>query len=406
MSPAPPPSPWVRVFLPFALGYYLSYLLRTVNAVISPALRAEFGLSAADLGLLTSAYFLTFAIAQIPVGIALDRFGPRRVEGVLMVLTALGAASFALSDDLRELSLARALIGVGVSACLMGALKGIALWYPPERHASMTAFVMASGALGALTASLPLEAALPLIGWRGAFWVIAVLALAAAALLLHALPRAHPPVPRASLGAQLRTVVAIYAAPAMLRLGTASVFMVGGFMAMQGLWAVPWVIEVDGLTLADAARVLLMLNLGALLGQLGIGFFATRLGRRGFGPRHLLKCGWSGMLLAELAILAGLAPPTLLWFALGVMTAASSQSYLCAAQYFPSAVFARVSTALNQLSFVGAFAVQWGMGIAIDQLARFGHSPAAALQWTFAGLIVLQLLTWLTVVGMRAPAAE
>lgn len=404
MNPELPPSAWVRVFLPFALGYYLSYLLRTVNAVISPALSAELGLSAANLGLLTSAYFLAFAIAQIPVGIALDRYGPRRVEAALMVLTAAGAASFALGDNLLELGIARALIGAGVSACLMGALKGFALWYPPERQSSMAAFVMASGAMGALSASLPLEAALPFIGWRGVFWAIAALALLSAAWLLWALPPSHPPVAPAGLGTQLRTVASIYAAPSMLRLGPAFTLMVGGFMALQGLWAVPWLLEVDGLTLTAAARVLLMLSAGALLGQLVIGFFATRWARRGVRPLHLLKWGWSGVLLAELAIVLGLAPPLLLWFGLGLLSAASSQSYLCAAQYFPGAMFGRVSTALNLLCFVGAFALQWGMGVALDQLARFGHGPVTALKWTFAGLLVLQLLACLRIFGMRDPA--
>ena len=129
------PSRWVRIFLPFALGYYLSYLLRTVNAVISPALTAELNLSAANLGLLTSTYFLAFGLAQIPVGIALDRFGPRRVEALLLLITAIGAAMFALGDSLQTLSVGRAFIGLGVSACLMAALKGFALWYPRERRA-------------------------------------------------------------------------------------------------------------------------------------------------------------------------------------------------------------------------------------------------------------------------------
>src|SRR5690606_33013553 len=118
-------------------------------------------LSAADLGLLTSAYFLTFGFAQIPLGIALDRFGPRRVEGGLLLLAALGAATFALGDSLVHLGLARGLIGLGVSACLMAGLKGFAMWYPPERQSSMTGYIMAAGALGALTASAPVEAFLP-----------------------------------------------------------------------------------------------------------------------------------------------------------------------------------------------------------------------------------------------------
>ncbi|HMV55144.1 MAG TPA: MFS transporter, partial [Rhodocyclaceae bacterium] len=123
--------PWARLFLPFAAGYYLSYLLRTVNAVISPDLTRELGLSAADLGLLTGAYFFSFAVAQIPVGVALDRYGPRRVEASLLVLAAIGALLFAFGQTLLQLAVARALIGFGVSACLMAALKAFSQWYPP-----------------------------------------------------------------------------------------------------------------------------------------------------------------------------------------------------------------------------------------------------------------------------------
>lgn len=183
MSPSSSPSPAflaARVFLPFALGYYLSYLLRTVNAVISPDLTGELGLSAADLGLLTSTYFFAFGLAQIPVGIALDRFGPRRVEAALLLITGLGAVLFATGDGLPTLASARGLIGLGVSACLMGGLKGFTLWFPRERLASMTGYIMSCGALGAVTASAPLEALLPFIGWRGAFWMVAALSVGSA----------------------------------------------------------------------------------------------------------------------------------------------------------------------------------------------------------------------------------
>lgn len=405
MNSATAPSAWVRIFLPFALGYYLSYLLRTVNAVISPALSSELGLSAAALGLLTSAYFLSFALAQIPVGIALDRYGPRRVEALLLLVAGLGAAVFALGESHAGLVLGRALIGLGVSACLMAALKGIALWYPPERYSSMTAFIMAAGALGALTASRPLEAMLPLLGWRGVFWVIAALAVAAAIFLLLSLPREQVRPAPVSFTEQLRTVGRIYASAPVQRVGLASVFMIGGFMAVQGLWAVPWLLDVTRMDLAAAAQVLLLLNLGALAGQLAIGFFATRLGRRGIGPLQLLKWGWGAMLLAEAGIVGEVLPPQPAWFLFGMLSAVSSQAYLCAALQFPPALFGRVSTAVNQLCFVGAFALQWGIGLVIDGLAGMGLSADAALKGAFAALLALQVLSLLPLLRM-APASK
>ena len=167
----------LRLFLPFAAGYFLSYLLRNVNAVIAPELTRELGLSAADLGLLTAAYLLTFSAFQLPLGILLDRYGPRRVEAVLLLIAAAGSAWFAMGTSLVELTLARAAIGLGVCACLMAAFKAFSVWFPIERLASLNAAVMVAGGLGALTATTPLAWAVPMLGRRGLFLVLAALAV-------------------------------------------------------------------------------------------------------------------------------------------------------------------------------------------------------------------------------------
>lgn len=385
------PSQWARIFLSFALGYYLSYLLRTVNAVISPALTAELNLSAANLGLLTSTYFLAFGLAQIPVGIALDRYGPRRVEAVLLLVTAAGAVMFALGDSLEMLGFGRALIGLGVSACLMAALKGFALWYPRDRQSSMTGFIMAAGALGALTASTPLEAALPILGWRGAFWIIAGVAVLAWFTIFRTLPDALAEGPRGTLGEALGALGSIYASPAFLRMAAAAATFIGGFMALQSLWAVPWLMHVNGLGLAQAAGMLVVLNLGTLIGQLSIGVLGVRLARRGVEPFTLLRAGYACLVAVQLAILFKLGPVLAVWFLFGLFSAVNSQSYLVASRAFAPALFGRVSTALNLMAFAGAFALQWGLGHALDALRAQGHDMTTALQYGFAGLILLQV---------------
>jgi predicted MFS family arabinose efflux permease len=390
---------WVRIFLPFALGYYLSYLLRTVNAVISPLITDELGLSAASLGLMTSAYFVAFGVAQIPVGIALDRYGPRRVEAALLLLAALGSALFACGDSLGELAAARALVGLGVSACLMAALKGFAMWYPPERQSSLIGFIMASGSLGALTASVPLEIVLPALGWRGAFWIIAAVALLAAVLVLRALPESRQETHERSLGQALKVVAAIYASPVFLRYAPVSVFFVGGFMALQSLWVVPWVMNVNGLDLSGAAKVLVALNLGNLAGQLSIGLLGVRLARAHVQPLGLLRVGYAGMLVVQALILWSTLPPLLLWSVFGVLTAVNSQTYLAASRAFPVALFGRVSTALNLMAFAGAFIVQWGMGIGLDAMQAAGADLRNALAYGFAGLLVLQAAAFVPLLG-------
>ena len=396
-----PPGAWIRIFLPFALGYYLSYLLRTVNAVISPALTNELGLSAAQLGLLTSMYFLAFGLAQIPVGIALDRFGPRRVESALLWVTALGSVLFALGDSMASLGLARALIGLGVSACLMGALKGLALWYPPERQSSMTGFIMASGAMGALTASAPLELMMPLVGWRGVFWGIAVVAVLAALTLARSLPREEVTGGQGDMREVLRSVGAIFMAPAFLRFAGSSLFFVGGFMALQSLWAVPWLMEVEGLDLAATARMLLLLNLGMLLGQLSIGVFGVRLVRRGVEPLRLPHFGYAGLLLVQAAIVFGVGPVAVKWFLLGALSAVNSQAYLASASHFPREMFGRISTSINLMAFAGAFLVQWGIGLVLDVLRANDWTLPAALRFAFASLLLLQLISFIPLLPRR-----
>jgi MFS family permease len=164
----------VCVFLPFVAAYYLSFLFRTINATVAGALTAEFGLSAGDLGLLTSVYYLTFAAAQIPIGILLDRYGPGQIQSAVMVAAALGAALFAVSDNFWLLLGGRALIGLGVAASLTAGLKALVLWFPRERVPLLNGLMIMFGALGALTATLPAEFLLVSVGWRALFELLAI----------------------------------------------------------------------------------------------------------------------------------------------------------------------------------------------------------------------------------------
>jgi len=395
---------WVRVFLPFAAGYYLSYLLRTVNAVIAPELTRELSLTAADLGLLTSAYLLAFAAFQIPLGLLLDRYGPRRVEGGLMLLAAAGTLLFALGTSTLELTLARGLIGLGVSACLMAAFKGFTQNFPPDRQASLTGAIMASGGLGAVSASLPLEFALPLVGWRGVFQGLTFLLVAVAALIFFSVPQREAGVSRDSLGTQLKDVAGILANRVFWRYAPPMALITGGFMAVQGLWAVPWLMTVDNLSRHQAAEVLFALNLAMLVSHLGIATFATRLARAGIRPQALLVGGYGLALAAQAAMVAGLQPAVLMWFVYGVGVSGGSLAYALLAGHFDPALSGRVTTALNLLAFVGAFSLQWGLGVLIDALTASGLSTASAYRSTFAALLVVQLASyaWFLLEGRRS----
>ena len=142
---------FARVYLPFALGYAISYFLRNANAIIEADLVRELGLGPAELGLLTSVYFFSFAAFQLPLGILLDRYGPRRIEAILLLFAAMGAWIFSQSDSLLGLIFGRLLIGLGVSACLMAAFKAYVIWFPSERLPMINGLQMVAGGLGAVS---------------------------------------------------------------------------------------------------------------------------------------------------------------------------------------------------------------------------------------------------------------
>jgi len=369
----------VATVAPYAFGYYVSYLLRTVNAVIAPELVSELGLRPSDLGFLTSTYFLAFVCAQIPVGVALDRLGPRRVVGGLLLLGAVGTLAFSAGQSFAHLAVARGLAGLGVSACLMGGVRAFALAFPPARQASLTGIIMSAGALGALTASSPLERVLPILGWRGALGGVALACAAAGLAVLLCVPRGADPKPakRGDADPGRTGGFSFLSRRGFWLLGPQAFFFTGGYMAIQGLWVIPFSLTVEGASPAGAARTLLTLNLGMLVGQLGVGLGATRLGSTGLGRKTLMTSGLAIALAVEATIVAGLWSGPLPWFLVGLATATNTQIFGVAADRFPAAVAGRVITALNLLVFAGAFALQWGLGLALAALEPHLAAPAA-----------------------------
>ena len=385
---------WWRIVPAFAAGYFLSYGLRTVNAVIAPELARDFSATAAELGLLTSAYFLAFGAFQLPLGLLLDRFGPRRVEAALLLVASAGCALFGLAPTLDGLVFGRALIGLGVSACLMASFKAFSQWFPIEMLPSLTGTIMVAGGLGALATSVPVELALPAIGWRGVFLALAGLGVAVALGLFFSVP--DKPASRSeSLRDQLTALGGIFLTRSYWRFAPQGCLIVGGFMAIQGLWAVPWMMTVNNLPRSAAAEVLFLMGLAMLLGFLFVALASVPLARRGISPMQLLTGGMGLALVVELAIIAELAPPWLLWPLLGLSFSLGNLAYSQLAGRFPLHLAGRVNTALNVLMFAGAFGLQWGFGAAIDTVAATGTTRPEAFRITLGALLLAQTLTFL-----------
>jgi len=384
---------WIRLFLPFAAGYFLSYLYRTANAVIGPVLARELHLGDNALGLLTSTYFLAFGAAQLPLGMLLDRFGPRRVEAGLLLIAASGAAVFAYSDALGGLAIGRGLIGLGVSACLMASFKAFAQWFPPERQASLTGWIMASGGLGALTASKPLEIALGFASWQQIALALAITTLAVAAIIWFVAPDKEGESGGTGFAEQIAGVKAIYSSRHFWRYAPMGFWFTGGFMAVQGLWASRWMNVMEGMDGAAIAVRLTWMSGAMLAGFMFMGFFATRLVHRGIKLENVYL-GAMVVAIALFGLIGGL--PTfaggLMWPLLGICFSLSNVSYSLVAQAFPPALSGRANTALNLLVFAGAFGLQWGIGGFVDMLQAGGWATAAAFRAAFFTLLGGQLL--------------
>ncbi|MDT8440937.1 MAG: MFS transporter [Desulfuromonadales bacterium] len=386
----------LRVFFPFAFGYFLSYLYRTVTAVIAPDLVADLDLEPASLGLLTATYFLAFAAFQLPLGLLLDRFGARRVEATLLLFAAAGALVFARAESLTGLMLGRALIGLGVSACLMAAFKAFSVWFPVDRLPLANSVQMVSGGLGALAASTPVELAMHVTDWRGLFLLLAGLTLLAAVTILLVVPEKKGQHGQSEpLRAQLGGLAAVFTSREFVRLAPWAVTAQAAYLSLPGLWAGPWLRDVAGLPRLPLANTLLLVALAMTCGYLFFGALADRLRRRAVRP---LTVATGGMLLFMtvqlLLIFAAPLPALLLWPLFGFCGSACILPYAVLSQTFPRQLTGRANTALNLLVFLGAFAAQWTVGVVIGcwPLTAAGGYHPTGYQAAFGLLLGLQVL--------------
>jgi MFS family permease len=393
------------VLLPFSAGYYLSYVFRTINALIAGHLTAELSLGAADLGLLTSVYFLAMAAVQLPLGMLLDRHGPRRVQSACLVFAAAGAAVFGQSENMAGLMLGRALIGVGVATALMASLKAIVMWFPKDRIALANGSVVMLGALGAVTATLPAEPLVGALGWRGLFELLAGATLLVAALMFLAVPeparRSWPP---CFVAVRLRD---IYGDLRFLRLAPLSTFCIGTAWSLQGLWAAPWLQHVGGFDRQVVVRHLFVMGLALSLGAMVLGWAADRLRRQGVSRESFYAVVAMLFIAAQLVIILRLPIPTYVpWAIIAAVGAATVLSFAILPEYFPKEMSARANSALNILHLSGAFVLQYLTGLVVSLWpAEAGHPPAAAYEVAFGLSVVLQLVALLWFLGSARLAA-
>ncbi|MDC8758600.1 MFS transporter [Janthinobacterium fluminis] len=387
----PAAAVFFQVFLPFALGHYLSCLLRTANAVLTPQLVAALGLSSLQLGVLSSVFFFAFALAQLPIGIALDRYGPRRVQSTLLVVAALGVLLFSRGESFAALLCARAIMGLGLGGSFMAAVKAISTWVPAAQLTAVHGYLIAIGGLGAASATRPLQLALQASDWRGVLACLAVATLLVSLLVRRWAPAAPPSPHRPVTLASLRDV---YRNPAFRETVSLMLLPHTVFFGIQGLWIGKWLADV--VRLPDGAlATLLMLGMGAVIvGAVGVGKLAERAARRGMRTLDVAAGGIVVFVAIQCAFVLNFAPSLLLlsvgFTLVGTFT---GLEYAIVSQSVPAALAGRAATCLNLLIFIGAFAVQAGFGVILSFWTPNAAQqyPVQAYQAAFGVLVALQL---------------
>lgn len=383
----------VWLFLCFAFAYFFSALLRGVTATLAPNFSAELGLDAGELGLLAGAFFFGFALTQLPLGSALDRFGPRRVLIAFLLLAVAGCAAFAVARNFVALTFARTLIGIGVSACLMGPMTTFRRRFRPEAQMRANSWMLMTGSLGMVASTLPVQWLLPALGWRGLFWLVAgAIALATAAIAWRVPRDEIHPVAAASGGGYGE----IFRHPTFRRFAPLGCFHYGGLIAVQSLWAGPWLVNVSGQTPEAAARGLFAINVSMLIAFMSWGAIVPRLYERGWTAQRLIARG-GVLVIATLLLAVLLGPQAGAWnwalFCVSCTVTALAQPAI--GQAFPAGLAGRALSAYNLVIFIGVFAVQWGIGLAIDAFRAVGWDTVSAYRGAFALLVGCCVVSYL-----------
>lgn len=400
---------FLRLFLPFAFGNFLGSFYRSVNAVIAPDIVTELHLSAETIGLLTSIFFLFYAGVQIPLGMALDRFGARRVSTTLFTVAGLSALVFAQASDFGVLLVSRALMGVGISAAFMGALKAVIDWVPRDKLPITNSLIMTMGGMGVMGATYPVQFALNFTDWRGVFIGIAIATFVIVLCIFFVAPERSRAASPPSTGSSIRGVIEVFTNREFLRMVPLGSSAQGVNMAMSGLWAGPWLRDVSGLSRDEAAAVLFGMAVSITISVLIIGWIAARLTRAGISVLATACCGMAGFIFFEcLIILNPAISPWGFWLPYAFCATAPTLIYSVLANAFSTDMAGRVTTAYNFTTFTFAFAVQWFLGAVIDLWPPMadGRFAPEGYRVGFAIIVAIQLaaFAWLFIGNRRARA--
>ena len=385
----------ITIFLVFALGYYISNLLRAITATISPNLISEFNLSAGDLGLLGGGYFLGFASVQIPLGYLLDNKGPKKIVSYFLLIAIAGIISFSLSQNFTSLLISRILIGVGVGACLMGPLTAYRVWFQDETQQRANSWMLMTGAIGMLSSSLPVQFFLPIIGWRSIFGILAILTLLSIILIVIFIPNWNKENIQ-NTHDEKGSLKEVWQNKFFKSLVPMGFFNYGGLFAIQTLWAGPWMVKVSGYTPEESANGLFIIYLSLLFSFLTWGYFVPKFSKNVSDAIRLLKFG-APINLVVLAFIIYLGPKAgaFHWALFAVSSVFLSLSQPAVGMAFSLSNAGKALTSFNLLLFIGAFALQWIIGVIIDLTMNLGFSEISGFRFAMVFFLLTSLFSYL-----------
>ena len=392
---------FTRVTLPLAVFGLINQAARTVMAIIGPVLAVEFALSASELGVLAACMLASYAVAQLPGGMALDRVGARNVQAALSLVTAAGFALFALAESFAALVIARVILGVGISAGLMAIIKANAQWFAPTKVALITGIAVSIGGLGSVLSTVPVAAALPALGWRGVLWVLCGVSVATAFWILLSVP--HRGRSRSEIKTELGVMGSILRSRVFWRFAPAVAMLSVLNFAYLGLWAGPWLRDVAGYDSRQSANTLLAYTVTMMVAALVVGAATSRAKARGYPPMLITLACTAGQVVAQIGLVLQPAAPLVvggLWMLFAFCVAGATAGYITVGQMFPPEQTARVATAVNTLTLVGAFVLQAAVGWVLDFWPRTasggwdprGYSAALAFSLLLQVVIAARLL--------------
>jgi MFS family permease len=385
----------ILIFCVFAFGFFISNLLRSITATLTPILTTEFDLSAGNLGLLAGGYFIGFAIMQIPVGLLLDKHGPKKIISSFLVIAIIGTLSFALAKTFAGLLISRIFIGVGVSACMMGPLTGYRVWFAEKYQQRANSWMLMVANLGFVSSTLPVQILLPEIGWRLIFGLIAILTLLSIILILMFIPnwnRTDEKLKKENLSA----LSEIWKNKFFISLIPIAFINYGGIQAIQTLWAGPWMLEVAGYNAIQSATGLFWINITMLIAFLFWGYILPKIESFGVDSIKIIKIGLpiSYIVLFLIIYLGQKAGATL--FALYILASiVISLTQPAIALTFAKNLAGKSLTSFNVFLFSGTFFMQWGIGLIIDFCGYLGFGKVYSYQISFFCFLLLCIFSYL-----------